>query len=78
MSNLAADHLRKLLPAIMERWDERARAEVSAAEEQDQAFLRDHLVKMLEVLAKIRSSALKYVLFLCYAMFFLHKVLTNY
>jgi PAS domain S-box-containing protein len=50
--NVAA-RLRRLIPEIMRRWDERVRAEIPAAEHQEKSVLHDHLAEMLEVMAKV-------------------------
>ncbi|MBA2355017.1 MAG: response regulator [Acidobacteria bacterium] len=52
----AADRLVELIPAIMERWDERVRAEVSAAADSDEIILRDSLAPMLQVMAKVLAE----------------------
>ena len=51
--NLAAKRLVDLIPAIMQRWDDRVRAEVSPAAGAPQIVLRDSLPQMLEVMAKV-------------------------
>jgi len=52
MPDTTVTKLRELVPRIMDRWDERVREEVPAAALQNQVFLRNELVDMLEVLAK--------------------------
>ena len=42
----------ELIPSIMERWDERVRAEVPPAAAADEVILRDDLAQMLEVMSK--------------------------
>ena len=54
--NLAADRLLTLIPAIMARWDERVRAEVSAAAHSEESILHDSLAPMLEVMAKVLAE----------------------
>src|SRR5688572_984180 len=44
--------LRRLSKEIINRWDDRVRAEVPAATNQERTVLRDSLEDMLEVLAK--------------------------
>lgn len=56
MHSPLVDRFRELIPAIMNRWDDRVRAEVVAAGSQTEAFLRDSLHLMLEVLAKILAK----------------------
>jgi len=51
--NLAAKRLLDLIPAIMQRWDDRVRAEVSPAAWSTELVLRDSLAEMLEVMAKV-------------------------
>lgn len=51
--NLAANRLVDRIPAIMQRWDDRVRAEVSPAARSSEVVLRDSLVEMLEVMAKV-------------------------
>jgi hypothetical protein len=51
--NLAAKRLVDLIPAIMQRWDDRVRGEVSPAAEAAEMVLRDSLPQMLEVMAKV-------------------------
>ena len=51
--NLAAKRLLDLVPAIMQRWDDRVRAEVSSAAGAAEIVLRDSLPQMLEVMAKV-------------------------
>jgi signal transduction histidine kinase len=47
---------RELVPAIIQEWDDRVRAEVPAAAPQEQVILRDDLELMLEVVAKLLSE----------------------
>ena len=54
--NLAARRLLDLIPAIMQRWDDRVRDEVSSAAEASEIVLRDSLAQMLEVMAKVLSN----------------------
>jgi hypothetical protein len=54
--NFAAKRLRDLIPAIMQRWDDRVRAEVSPAAGAPQIVLRDSLAQMLEVMAKVLAE----------------------
>src|SRR5690349_25012655 len=49
------EYLRKQVPPIMQRWEDRVRAEVPAATEQDEDILRDNLAEIIEVVAKILS-----------------------
>ena len=51
--NLAAKRLVDLIPAIMQRWDDRVRGEVSPAAGAAEMVLRDSLPQMLEVMAKV-------------------------
>ena len=51
--NLSSKRLVDSIPAIMQRWDDRVRVEVSAAAGSTQVVLRDSLVEMLEVMAKV-------------------------
>jgi hypothetical protein len=51
--NLAAKRLLDLVPAIMQQWDDRVRAEVSPAAGTAEIVLRDSLAQMLEVMAKV-------------------------
>jgi signal transduction histidine kinase len=51
--NLAAKRLVDLIPAIMQRWDDRVRAEVSPAAASAEIVLRDSLAEMLTVMAKV-------------------------
>ena len=51
--NLAAKRLVDLIPVIMQRWDDRVRAEVSPAAGSTQVVLRVSLPEMLEVMAKV-------------------------
>jgi hypothetical protein len=51
--NLAAKRLFDLIPAIMQRWDDRVRGEVSPAARAPEIVLRDSLAQMLEVMAKV-------------------------
>jgi hypothetical protein len=46
--NLAAKRLLDLIPAIMQRWDDRVRGEVSPAAGLRKTFPRDSLAQMLE------------------------------
>lgn len=54
--NLASKRLVELIPSIMERWDERVRAEVPPAAAADEIILRDKLAEMLEVMSKVLSD----------------------
>ncbi len=51
--NLAAKRLHDLIPAIMQRWDDRVRGEVFPAAGTAEIVLRDSLAQMLEVMAKV-------------------------
>jgi signal transduction histidine kinase/ActR/RegA family two-component response regulator len=51
--NPAAKRLVDLIPAIMQRWDDRVRAEVSPAAGSTEIVLRDSIAEMLAVMAKV-------------------------
>ena len=51
--NVAAKRLFDSIPAIMQRWDDRVRGEVSPAAGAPRIVLRDSLAQMLEVMAKV-------------------------
>ena len=51
--NLAAKRLVDLIPAIMQRWDDRVRAEVYPAAGSTEIVLRDSLPEMLQVMANV-------------------------
>jgi hypothetical protein len=53
--NLSSKRLVDLIPAIMQRWDDRVRAEVCPAGESTEIVLRDSLPEMLQVMAKVLS-----------------------
>jgi hypothetical protein len=54
--NLASLRLVELIPSIMERWEERVRAEVPPAAASEGVILRDSLAAMLEVMSKVLSD----------------------
>ena len=54
--NLAAQRLVDLIPAIMQRWDDRVRVEVSPAAQSAEIVLRDSLPEMLEVMATLLAD----------------------
>ncbi len=51
--NLTAKRLLDLIPAIMQRWDDRVRGEVSPAAAAAEIVLRDSIPEMLQVMAKV-------------------------
>lgn len=51
--NRAAKRLVDLIPAIMQRWDDRVRAEVSPAAGSAEIVLRDSLAEKLAVMARV-------------------------
>ena len=59
--NLAAKRLVDLIPAIMQRWDDRVRAEVSPAAGSTEIVLRDSIAEMLAVMAKVLGVPVRFI-----------------